>query len=222
MSLPTELQLLEDDDDPDSHASKRVRLAGGALIADSDPYGPPPGPTDPCPAPLAAPPPGPDSDARTAAPSLSLPSCLSPSDARKRVTGKKAPVKCNQWGTCQVFDLSPRGAVAFVDPAFESAIAVDAVEVVYDADASGVSPPTGDGIISESTTSGDSMDEDTLTASADVVRPVPTVKAAASLKPPSKAPKLPTAVGHLTPQQKQKLKKKMQRERRQARQAAAA
>ena len=62
------------------------------------------------------------------------------------------------------------------------------------------------------------MDEDTLAASADVVRPVPTVKAAASLKPPSKAPKLPPAVGHLTPQQKQNLRKKM---RKQARQAAA-
>ena len=106
--------------------------------------------------------------------------------------------------------------VAFIDPAFEN----DAANEVI-ADASGVSPPTGDGILSESISSGDSMDEDTLTASADVVRPVPTVKAAASLKPPSLAPKLPTAVGHLTPQQKQKLKKKMQRERRQARQAAA-
>ena len=41
MSLPTELQLLEDEDDPDSQASKRVRLASGSVIADSDPYGPP-------------------------------------------------------------------------------------------------------------------------------------------------------------------------------------
>ncbi len=223
MSLPTELQLLDDEDDPDSHASKRVRLASGPPIADADPYGPPPGPTDPCPVPLAAPPPGPDSVARTASPSLSLP----PSEARKRVTGKKAPVKCNQWGTmCQVFDMSPRAEgshnafensvaeVAFIDPAFEN----DAANEVI-ADASGVSPPTGDGILSESISSGDSMDEDTLAASADVVRPVPTVKAAASLKPPSKAPKLPPAVGHLTPQQKQNLRKKM---RKQARQAAAA
>ncbi len=179
--------------------------------------------------------PGPDSDARTASPSLPLPSCLSSSDARKRVTGKKAPIKCNQWGTCQVFDLSPRAVgphsedrincvgdfvepdgagVAFVDPGFESSVASEAVN----ADASGAFPPTGDGIMSETISSGDSMDEDTGAASADVVRPVPTVKAAASLKPPSKPPKLPPAVGHLTPQQKQNLRKKM---RKQARQAAA-
>ncbi len=232
MSLPTELQLLEDDEDPDSHASKRVRLASDSVIACSDPYGPPPGPPDPCPVPLAAPPLGPDSVARTAPPSLPLASCLSSSDNRKRVTGKKPPGKCNQWGTmCQIFDMSPRAAgshssfersvaeVAFIDPAFESAVEG------LNADASGGFLPTGDSIISETLSSVESMDEDPIVSSAEVVRAVPNVKAAASLKPSSKLAPRPSSKNpsvNLSPQQKRNLAKKLRKQARQSLANAAA
>ncbi len=232
MALPAELRLLDEGDDPDAHASKRVRLASDTEVADSDPYGSLPGPSDPSPLPLSAPTPGPDSDARTA-PSAPLPASSSLIDPRKRVTGKSPPGcvvgKCNQWGTmCQVFDLSPRvsasesafesavAAIAFIDPAFESA-----VEGSF-ADAGGVSHPPGDSMLSETLSSVGSMDEDPVANSAEIVRAVPNVKAAASLKPSSKLAPRPSAQNpsiNLSPQQKRNLAKKL---RKQARQAAAA
>ena len=228
MALPAELRLLEDEEDMDSHANKRVRLASDTEIAASDPYGSLPGPSDPSPSPLAVPPPGPDSDVRTA-PLPLLPASDPLNDSRRRVTGKSPPGKCNQWGTmCQIFDMSPRAAVshssfersvaevAFIDPTFESAVGSGS------ADAGGVSLPPGDSIMSETLSSIGSMDEDLAVPSAEGVRAVPNVKAAASLKPSSKLAPRPSAKNpsiNLSPQQKRNLAKKL---RKQARQAAAA
>ncbi len=228
MALPAELRLLEDEEDMDSHANKRVRLASDTEIAASDPYGSLPGPSDPSPSPLAVPPPGPDSVVRTA-PLPLLPASDPPTDPRRRVTGKSPPGKCNQWGTmCQIFDMSPRAAVshsafecsvaevAFIDPAFESAVGSS------NADAGGVSLPPGDSIMSETLSSVGSMDEDLAVPSAEGVRAVPNVKAAASLKPSSKVAPRPSSKNpaiNLSPQQKRNLAKKL---RKQARQAAAA
>ena len=207
MSLPTELQLLDDDEDS-SHASKRVRLA-------HDPYGPsdPVVSSDVGVVPPFPSPPGPDSDPRTAPSDPGV----APSQTqlpRKRVTGKSPPApvasssQCNQWGTlCQVFEIgSPKGVsrdAAFVDASFEAAMSP---------------PPEGislnDSIVSETLSSVESMDEDHA-PSAEVVRAVPNVKAAASLKPPSSS-KNPSI--NLSPQQKRNLAKKL---RKQSRQAAA-
>ncbi len=224
MFIPTELQLHEDEEDPDSHASKKVRLASASVIVSSDPYGPPPGPPRSCPFPLAAPPLGLVSSVRTAPPSLPLAACLSPSDSRKRVTGKKPPVKCNQWGTmCQVFDMSPRAEGSHSAFEHDAVIAdVESSTEVVNADASGASPPTGDSIISETLSSVESMDEDPVVSSAEAVRAVPNVKAAASLKPSSKLGPKPSAKNpsiNLSPQQKRNLAKKL---RKQAGQSAAA
>jgi hypothetical protein len=130
-----------------------------------------------------------------------------------------------------MFDMSPRAAgshssfersvaeVAFIDPAFESA-----VEGV-NADASGVSLPTGDSIISETLSSVESMDEDPIVSSAEVVRAVPNVKAAASLKPSSKLAPRPSSKNpsvNLSPQQKRNLAKKLRKQARQSLANAAA
>ena len=83
-------------------------------------------------------------------------------------------------------------------------------------------PPTGDSIISETLSSVESMDEDPVVSSAEAVRAVPNVKAAASLKPSSKLGPRPSAKNpsiNLSPQQKRNLAKKL---RKQARQSAAA
>ncbi len=224
MALPAELRLLEDECDSESHVCKRVRLVSDPDVVDADPYGPLPGPSDPSPCPLSDPASGPDSDSRTAPPDP-LPASSSPIDPRKRVTGKSPPGrvvgKCNQWGTlCQVFDLSPRvssstSAIAFIDPAFESAVDSSA------ADAGGISLPPGDSILSETLSSVGSMDEDPAASSAEVARAVPNVKAVASLKPSSLAPRPSTKNPsiNLSPQQKRNLAKKL---RKQVRQAAAA
>ncbi len=210
MALPSELRLLDDGDD-NSHASKRVRLAHDSTLPASDPPVPPsaaPGPSDPSP-------PGPDSDPRTALPvsggdpNRSLP-------PRKRITGKSpsssvaSSSQCNQWGTmCQVFEIgSPRviPEVAFVDSAFEIAVS----PIVEGSAGPAIHPPPSDCIVSESLSSVESMDED-FASSGEVVRAVPNVKAAASLKAPSLNPNL-----NLSPQQKRNLAKKLRKKKNQA------
>ena len=115
-------------------------------------------------------------------------------------------------GAHDAFEQSVR-EVAFIDPAFESSC------VAVNAEASGVSIPTGDSIVSETLSSVESMDEDSAVASAEAARAVPNVKAVASLKPPSKpGPRPMVAKSILSPQQKRNLAKKL---RKQARQAAA-
>ncbi len=85
-------------------------------------------------------------------------------------------------------------------PSVESAVSISA-EV-----AGGFSHPPGDSILSETMSSVGSMDEDPVVSSAEVVRAVPNVKAAASLKTPSLNHNL-----NLSPQQKKNLAKKLRK-----------
>ncbi len=199
MALPSELRLL-DDGEEESHATKRVRLAH-TPTADSDPNVS----SDVVVVPASPSPPCPDSDPRTAPPEP-VP--------RKRVTGKSPPaVTTNQWGTlCQVFEIgSPKVATrdaAFVDSSFEAAMSPPAEGASLNVDV-GVHS-LNDSTVSETLSSVESMDEDHV-SSAEVVRAVPNVKAAASLKPPSKNPPM-----NLSPQQKRNLAKKLRKKSRQA------
>ncbi len=139
-----------------------------------------------------------------------------PGQHARRARGPNKPRLDQQVHVARHNNRYSVGEVAFVDPAFESS-----VEVV-NADASGVSLPTGDSVVSETLSSVESMDEDTAVTSAEAVRAVPNVKAVASLKPSSKSGPRPSAKNpsiNLSPQQKRNLAKKL---RKQARQSAAA
>ena len=94
--------------------------------------------------------------------------------------------------------------VAFIDSAFENAVS----PIVEGSAGPAVHPPPSDCIVSESLSSVESMDED-FASSAEVVRAVPNVKAAASLKAPSLNPNL-----NLSPQQKRNLAKKLRKKNR--------
>ncbi len=155
MALPAELKLLDEVDNEDAHAGKRVRLASDINPSSA---------ADPI-----VPPSGPDSDPRTASDPRPSPSPLpsvapTPEVVRRRITGKSP--SCNQWGTmCQVFEIG--------SPAPSSTTIVDYVEAAFEQQ---VSP---DVEISSEPFSEDPPD---APGSASAVPPLPAVKPSPSLK----------------------------------------